>query len=140
MIVAVFDTNVVYSALYFGGKPLLCLETVALSLCRPAVTNEILEEYEDILPEAPKGSRLHPDISKWLAWFKLAALKVEPGKLGDISSRDVKDNPFLACAISARAHFLISGDEDLLSFENPFTFQILKPADFLSHFAPQNLS
>ena len=99
------------------------------------MTDEILGEYEDILPQAPKGSRLHPDVSKGPAWFKLAAVAVEPGKSGDISSRDLKDNPFQACAISARADYIISGDEDLLSFENPFAFQILKPADFLSLFA-----
>jgi len=139
MIIAVFDTNVIYSALYFGGKPLLCLEAVALSVCRPAVSSEILAEYEEILSEAPSRPRLHPDIPKWLIWFRLAAMAVSPSNLGDISSRDVKDNPFLACAIAARADFIVSGDDDLLSFENPFAFRIVKPVDFLSHCTARKL-
>jgi predicted nucleic acid-binding protein len=31
-----------------------------------------------------------------------------------VSSRDVKDNKFLACALGARADYLVSGDADLL--------------------------
>ncbi|MEP6663341.1 MAG: putative toxin-antitoxin system toxin component, PIN family [Verrucomicrobiota bacterium] len=132
MLIAVFDTNVIYSALYFGGKPLLCLQTVALGFSRPAITNEIWKEYEDILPHAPQRYPLKPKVSEWLAWFKLAAIKVEPAELGEISSRDLKDNPFIACAIASHAEFLISGDDDLLSMKHRLNFRIVKPADFLS--------
>ncbi len=129
--IVVFDTNVIFSALYFGGRPLLGLEAAARGLCRPATSAEILFEYKNILPAKPRGARLHPNVPQWLAWFKLESISVTAADLGEVSSRDVKDNRFLACAVAARADFLVSGDDDLISVKHPFDFQIVTPAEFL---------
>lgn len=129
--IVVFDTNVIFSGLYFGGRPLLCLEAAARGLCHPAKSAEILFEYEKILPKPPRGARLKPNITQWLAWFALESISATPADLGEVSSRDVKDHRFRACAVAVRADFLVSGDVDLLSVKNPFDFQIVAPADFL---------
>jgi len=42
-----------------------------------------------------------------------------------------KDDPFLACALSAHAKFLISRDNDLLVLGKPFGIGVITPAGFL---------
>jgi predicted nucleic acid-binding protein len=51
--------------------------------------------------------------------------------LGKQRSRDPKDDPVLACALAARADYLISNDRDLLALGKPFGIAIVTPAEFL---------
>ena len=46
-------------------------------------------------------------------------------------SRDPKDDPVLACALAARADYLIRNDRDLLTLGTPFGIAIVTPAEFL---------
>ena len=50
-------------------------------------------------------------------------------------SRDLKDAPYLACALAARATFIVTRDADLLDLEKPFGIGILTPRAFLSRIA-----
>lgn len=56
---------------------------------------------------------------------------VEPAPLGKPRSRDVKDDPYLACALAAGAKVIVSRDEDLLVLQKPFGIQILTPRELL---------
>ena len=56
---------------------------------------------------------------------------VEPAPLGRQRSRDVKDERFIAAALSANAKAIVSYDRDLLALEKPFGIPILRPARFL---------
>jgi predicted nucleic acid-binding protein len=58
------------------------------------------------------------------------ALLVEPSPLGKRRSRDVKDDPFLACALASRAGFIVTKDKDLLALEKPFGVEIVTPREF----------
>jgi predicted nucleic acid-binding protein len=42
-----------------------------------------------------------------------------------------KDDPYLACALAARAHYIISYDLDLLRLKKPFGIEIIRPAELL---------
>ena len=48
--------------------------------------------------------------------------------------RDPDDNKFIDCAISGRAPFLVSGDEDLLVLKKVMSVEILNPRQFLHKF------
>ena len=52
--------------------------------------------------------------------------------MGKARSRDPKDDIFLACALSARARFIVSSDQDLLKLGKPFGIEIVQPAQFIA--------
>ena len=61
--------------------------------------------------------------------------KVEPAPVGKQRSRDAQDDPYLACALAARAKFIVSRDDDLLTLEKPFGIQIITPRELLAKLA-----
>ena len=125
----VFDTNILVSALGFGGKPEQCLDLVRsgeLTLFRsPETMGELARVlHYDHLPFTDddridyytvlvyNSKLVHPEI--------------------DISvSSDPDDDKFIECAVAAGADYLISGDSDLLNVESYQNITILSPADFL---------
>jgi predicted nucleic acid-binding protein len=42
-----------------------------------------------------------------------------------------KDDPYLACALAARARYIITYDGDLLKLEKPFGVEIIRPAELI---------
>ena len=46
--------------------------------------------------------------------------------------RDPKDNMILAAAVSGKAAYLVTGDQDILALSNISTVQIVPPAKFLT--------
>ena len=71
--------------------------------------------------------------AKLIAWLRnrAKAMWVEPAPLGRQRFRDVKDERFIAAALSANAKAIVSYDRDLLALEKPFGIPILRPARFL---------
>jgi putative PIN family toxin of toxin-antitoxin system len=66
-----------------------------------------------------------------LAWILSCANHVEPAPLGKQRSRDPKDDPFLACAVAAKAKYLVTNDRDLLVLGKPFGIAMITPAELL---------
>jgi uncharacterized protein len=131
MIPVVFDCNVVLAAIGWGGTARLCLKLVArrrVSLC---VTESILAEYETVVPERLKEEIPDLDPKPKLAWIRAKSNLFEPAPLGKQRSRDLKDDPYLACALAAHARYIITYDEDLLRLEKPFGVEIIRPAKLL---------
>jgi putative PIN family toxin of toxin-antitoxin system len=129
----VFDTNVVLSAIFFGGTPRQCLLLWARKKFQLAVTAEILEEYAALaaLMTVRTGIRSSGQIE----WMRAKAKFFEPAPLGKQRSRDSKDDMFLACALAANAEFIVTGDKDLLELRKPFGIEILDPRKFLNRFS-----
>ncbi len=109
--IIIIDTNILVSAAISGRKPESVINWI---INQPdyqwVVSEEILAEYQQVLNR--RKFKL-TDIQKE-KWFNLIQNST---KLIDVSSefdfpRDQKDAKFLACAISANADFLITGDRD----------------------------
>lgn len=67
----------------------------------------------------------------FLTSLKQNAVFIEPTEI-ITDCRDSKDNKFLELAVASDAHFIITGDEDLLIL-NPYrNIMILKSGDFLN--------
>ncbi len=93
---------------------------------------ELFQELSQVLDREALRAYIHPAESLAL----LEALKSKAEfllPLGEVPaySRDPKDDKFVACAIVARAAFLISEDRDLLARGSIEGIQILTPYDFL---------
>ena len=133
MIPVVLDASVVGAACGWTSEPYQCVVLVARRRLRSFVTQEIVEEWRSTITKMElKGAKFRR--SPWPALDGLIGLSrlVSPAPLGKQRSRDPSDDPYLACALAARAEFIITRDPDLLELEKPFGIQILTPRAFLS--------
>lgn len=130
MTTVVLDTNTVISALFWPrSTPRRCLAGLARRWYEVAVSAEVFAEYEAIAAEfQPRFPACNSAAA--LAWLRLNARWFEPAPLGRRRSRDPKDDPFLACAMAARAQFIVTGDTDLLSLGKPLGIEMVTPARF----------
>jgi putative PIN family toxin of toxin-antitoxin system len=131
MIRVVFDCNVVLAGIGWNGNARHCLKLAARQRVFVYVTEEILAEYEAVIPEtlAEELPGLNPQPK--LAWIRSKARLVEPMPLGKRRSRDATDDIYLAGALAASAEFLVTYDRDLLVMRKPFGIETVRPADLL---------
>ena len=116
----VLDTNTIISAFFWEGNEAELFRKIEQGKAKLYITSEILKEVEEVI-KRPKFDRvmknagLTPDqiMQKIVS---LSHLVIAP-KITVKVCRDEKDNKFLECAKSAKADYLISGDEDLLSLK-----------------------
>jgi uncharacterized protein len=132
MITVVLDTNTVVSAIFWPRSTARrCLAGLARRQYGIAVSRDVFEEYEAVAAELqPRFPACNSDGA--LAWLRLKAGWFEPAPLGKPRSRDPKDDPFLACALGARAKYLVTRDNDLLVLGKPFAIEIVTPSRFLA--------
>jgi putative PIN family toxin of toxin-antitoxin system len=133
MIPVVLDASVVGAACGWTSEPYQCVVLVARRRLRSFVTQAIVEEWRSTITKMQsKGAQFRR--SPWPTLDGLVGLSrlVSPAPLGKQRSRDRSDDPYLACALAARANFIITRDPDLLDLEKPFGIEILTPRSFLS--------
>ena len=113
----VLDTNTIISAFFWEGNEAELLRKIEQGKAELYVTNETLNEVKEVIKrpkfiEVMRRADLTPDqiMEKIVS---LSHLVIAP-KLNIKACRDEKDNKFLECAESAKADYLVSGDEDLL--------------------------
>jgi putative PIN family toxin of toxin-antitoxin system len=102
---------------------------VARRRFRLAVSPAILEECRGVSQRPLFAGKNYAGL---LSWIEKHAVWFDPASLGKRRSRDAKDDIFLACAVAAKAKFIISADKDLLDLQKPFGIQILTPAQFIT--------
>jgi putative PIN family toxin of toxin-antitoxin system len=129
----VLDANVVFAGVGWRGEAHNCLLAMAKRRITVFATLEILEEVRALTAE--RGSKFKHAPHNLLTWYYDRVKLVEPAPLGKQRSRDVKDDPYLACALAAGAKVIVSRDDDLLALEKPFGIQILTPRELLTRLA-----
>ena len=134
----VIDTNVVASAVFFGGRPGELLELVLHRRVEAVATDRILAEYQatiDYLLKRYGGKHLR--IS---AMPIFAAMEVIP-QTDDIKvCRAPDDDKFISCAVDGKCLYIVSGDKDLLSLGRHENVEIVTVAQFLDRFSASTLS
>lgn len=113
----VADTNVVVSALLWGGKPFQLLEMAVDGHVRLFTSETLLRELQMTL-EKPKLARVLAASGRAALEFvadyrRLATLVLQIDAV-PTASRDPDDDHVLACAVAARAQYVVTGDDDLL--------------------------
>ncbi len=113
----VVDTNVVVSALMWGGSPKDILSAARERRVALFTSAPLIAKLEDVLSR-PKLARRLAAISQTPAELLdryLALVRfVTATPLSAPLSRDPDDDNVIACAIAARADLIVSGDRDLL--------------------------
>jgi putative PIN family toxin of toxin-antitoxin system len=132
MIRVVFDTSTVVAAVFWPRSTARRAWTlVARRKARPCVTSVIEAEYRETSLEFQQTR--FPDRSPlpFLNWIHHKALHCIPAPLGKQRSRDLTDDPFLACALAAQAKCIVASDRDLLALGKPFGIAIVTPAELI---------
>ena len=127
----VIDTNVVISALLFGGLPGKLIGFWQRGIIKPGASKAIIDEYLRVLTY-PKFKLSEEEINYLLyreiiPYFDI--IDAQPGPR--IIKRDPEDDKFIRCASAANAKHIISGDRHLLVLKEYRKIKILTPADFI---------
>jgi len=133
----VIDTNVFISS-FFGGNPKKVVDLWRTGKVKICVTNEILEEYYEVLERI--GLKDQEKKNELLALFRRAYFLVfcaKPDKISVVKS-DPDDDKFIECAVALNSNYIVSGDNDLLEIKNYMGIQIMNPKDFLSFYGERN--
>ena len=126
----VIDTNVLISALLFGGVPGTLVSWWKSGRIRPLYSGHMADEYLRVLAY-PKFSLSEEEIDflffqEILPWFQIVAVQSDNPYVHE----DPSDDKFIWCAIAGKADVIISGDEHLLSFTS-CPVPVLSPSQFL---------
>ena len=124
----VLDTNLIISALIFGGKPQqvynLVLEKQIIGTTSPILLAELTEVLTKKFNfELIRVEQLEKIIKKH---FKM----VNPKQTIKIL-QDIDDNRVLEAAIEGKCSYIVTGDSDLLTLKTFQKTKILTPNDFL---------
>jgi putative PIN family toxin of toxin-antitoxin system len=127
----VIDTNVIISAILFGGIPGELISLWKSGHIQPLASKDIIDEYIKVLTY-PKFELSEKEINyilynEILPYFEVATLK--PGQA--IIQKDPSDDKFLHCANAGRASVIISGDQHLINLKSYGKIKILTPSQYL---------
>ena len=126
----VVDTNVIASAIFFGGKPYQLLHHIMEDRVNVVASKEIVDEYEEIVL---RFKQKYPSISTRIPLQEILSRFEIIRVSSDIHvSRDPDDDKFISCAVDGKCLYIVSGDSDLLSIGNYGDIEILTIADFLN--------
>jgi len=118
----VIDTNVVLSAILFGGKPKQVLEMALSGSIQLAISESLVNELQGVL-QRPKFELSAQLIQTVVSEYASIARWIEPSQHFNVVVDDPSDNQFIDCAVAAKADYLITGDKHLL---NLGTFKMVK--------------
>jgi len=127
----VIDTNVVISAILFGGVPGKLIDLWKKGRLTPLITEEIMAEYIRVLAY-PKFMLSEEEINYIIHQEILPFFKVVKSVSGPaIITKDPDDDKFIQCAQAGNAKIIISGDQHLLALRSPHGIKILTPYQFI---------
>jgi uncharacterized protein len=120
--IVVIDTNVVLSAILFGGKPKQVLEMALSGNIQLAISESLVKELQGVL-QRPKFELSAQLVQTIVSEYANIASWIEPAEHFKVVVDDPSDNYFIDCAVAAKADYLITGDKHLL---NLGTFKMIK--------------
>jgi putative PIN family toxin of toxin-antitoxin system len=127
----VLDTNVLISAIAFGGKPRQILEAVFRGEIALFLSEYILDELKAVL-ERPKFGFPSEVILTILSELHTIGTFVTPSTRILEIQEDTDDNRIIECAVAARANYIISGDTHLLNLKQYQNVRIVSPDEYLA--------
>jgi len=109
----VLDTNVLISALFWGGGPRQVVDLAAAGHFQAVTSPGLLAELEAVLSEHFGVPREQVDLV--LRDVLSYAEVVAPAEGVSVSLRDQDDVKVVACGIGGRADYVVTGDRALLA-------------------------
>jgi putative PIN family toxin of toxin-antitoxin system len=136
----VLDTNILVSALLFKAELARLVDLWKKGRLIPVLSRETFQEVKTVL-EYPKFSLSRQERKliieeEVLPYFEVIEIT------DDIKGicRDADDDKFLACALSASADFIVTGDKDLLDMGKYKSVRIINASVLLKMFSTRGKS
>jgi putative PIN family toxin of toxin-antitoxin system len=126
----VIDTNVIISAVRWGGIPRQVFEQITLD------KSELIMSYEQLLEvehtaRYPRLNLSPADIEVLMEFIKITFTLVYIPKKLNVIKEDPSDNIILETATDHNAEYVISGDKHLLKLKQYKNIKIVTPKEFL---------
>ena len=125
----VADSNILVSALEFGGKPMALLELAESGEVEIALSEAILTETLGVL--RMKFHKTAEELRDRGAYLRAVSRMVEPLERVEVITVDATDNAILEAAVAADAEVIVSGDRHLLSLGSFRGIPVMRAAEFL---------
>ena len=133
----VLDTNIMVSALLFGGNTSSLVEQwqrgrLSLLFSRDTLSElvRVLNYPKFKLTERECKSILHREVLPFI-------ISVVPRSVPKVIKDDPDDDIFIACALAGKANYLVSGDKHLLEQKKFRSIPIISLGVFMKHLADQ---
>jgi putative PIN family toxin of toxin-antitoxin system len=135
MMRAVLDTNVVVSALIWGGIPFALLAAAAEGRIDLVTSPALLAEISEVLTRPhliQRVQRVRGSVEDAVALYTSLAISVTPVTVPRAVPNDPDDDNVIAAAIAGQAEIIASGDRHLLSLGASHDILILRPAEVVA--------
>ena len=126
----VLDTNVIISAVFWGGPPRRVLEACVDGRLSLMCSMEILDEYVRVLSDPVFGAK-PTETTYWTELLLQLADFVVPATIEQVIPDDPADKMFLACALASKTRLVTSGDKALLATSGFRGVTVLTPRQFV---------
>ena len=126
------DTNVIVSALLWGGVPYKLIEAAAAGEIELITSPALLTELRRVLAREHLASRLaaqRSTVEQAIAIYAELAISVSPLSTPRVVPGDADDDHVIAAAVAGSAEIVISGDRHLLSLGSHQGIGIVNAAD-----------
>ena len=130
----VLDTNIVVSALIWGGTPFKLLQIAIDSDFELYTSPALLTELQEVLSREHLATRLlkqRNSVKSAIRLYRGATIPITPLTVPRAVPNDTDDDQVIAAVLAARADLIVSGDSDLLMLHPWRGIQILNAADAL---------
>ncbi len=127
----VLDTNIVVSAIAWGGKPAQLINAAVQDLITLYTSPRLIAELSEVLHrthivDALSKKKLSPGSA--LNYYQTLTISVTPSTVSRIVPNDPDDDHVIAAALTANAKLIVSGDQHLLKLPLFEGVDILNPA------------
>ena len=127
----VLDTNVVVSALIWGGEPFKLIEAAAAGDIDLVTSPALLAELRDVLGRGHLAARLtakRSSVEQAIRFYGELAINVSPLSVPRVVRDDADDDHVIAAAVAGGAQVVASGDRHLLDMGSHQGINILSVA------------
>lgn len=125
----VLDTNILVSAIVFGGTPKKILDMVLGDKLIGVTSVSLMAGLSEVVHK--KFPFRNAELEYLEEQMKVDFEIVRPRKILKVA-RDIDDNMVLEGAVAGECDFVVTGDKDLLDLKNYREIRILTPGEFLT--------
>lgn len=133
LIRVVLDTNILVSAILFGGKPEKIMSLVIEEKLTGVTSSILISELKEVFSKKFPSSQ--SDLQIILKNIEDIFTIVQPKKTINIV-KDEDDNRVLEAAIEGKCNYIVTGDKELLKLNSFKGIKILTSDDFLKILEP----
>ncbi|HJX16945.1 MAG TPA: putative toxin-antitoxin system toxin component, PIN family [Acidiferrobacterales bacterium] len=128
------DTNCVVSAFLWGGTPRQIIDAAVEGQCQLFTSGALLAELEEVLARGkfrPRFLSAQTSVAQILAEYTGQVTVVHAASISPTITADPDDDQVLACAVTAQADLIVSGDRHLLDLKQYRDIPVATPAEAL---------